>query len=155
MSTHATDVVVIGAGIVGGMTAYLLRRRGLSVTLLEPDSLGSHASGLAFGGLDPLHGIGLPEPLLDFSLFCFGRHWSIARELHGATGIDPQFRTRDRLYLAFDDADIEQYDANAAWMKDVSMFDVRWVDGDAGPPPGAEGQPQVRRGAVSAGRGFR
>ena len=131
MSTAATDVVVIGGGIVGSLTSYLLCRRGLSVTMLEPDTLGSHASGLAYGGLDPLHGIGLPEPLLDFSLFCFGRHWSIARELNGATGIDPQFRTRDRLYLAFDDEDIEEYDANLPWMSDVSMFDVQWVDGDS------------------------
>jgi glycine oxidase len=131
LSTHTTDVVVIGAGIVGSLTSYLLCRRGLSVTMLEADNLGSHASGMAFGGLDPLNGIGVPDPLLDFSLYCFGRHWSIARELQGATGIDPRFRTRDRLYLAFDDTDIQQYDAEAAWMKDVSMFDVHWLDGDA------------------------
>ena len=80
MSTDAKDVVVIGAGIVGSMISYLLCRRGLSVTLMESSPLGSHASGLAFGGLDPLNGVGVPEPLLDFSLFCFGRQWSIARE---------------------------------------------------------------------------
>ena len=103
MSTDSTDAVVIGAGIVGSMTSYLLCRRGLSVTLMEADTLGSHASGLAFGGLDPLHGIGIPEPLLDFSLFCLGRHHSMAREFQGATGMDPHLRRRDRLYLTFNE----------------------------------------------------
>ena len=131
MSTNSTDVVVIGAGIVGSLTSYLLCRRGLNVTMMESDQLASHASGLAFGGLNPLHGIGVPEPLLDFSLFCFGRHWSIARELHGATGIDPHFRPRNRLYLAFDDVDVQQYTSDESWMKDVPGFDVRWLDHDA------------------------
>ena len=130
MSNAAKDVVVIGAGIIGSMSSYLLSKRGLRVTIVDADAPGSHASGLAFGGLDPLHGIGLPEPLLDFSLHCFRRHQDIDRELHGATGIDHHFQTRDRLYLAFEEDDVRQYDANLAWMKDVSMFDVSWVDGD-------------------------
>ncbi len=131
MRTDARDVVVIGAGIVGSMTSYLLCRRGLSVTLLEADPLGSHASGLAFGGLDPLNGVGIPEPLLDFSLFCFGRQWSIARELQGATGIDPQFRPRNRLYLAFDEDEVEAARANESWMSEITGFEVRWLDQDA------------------------
>ena len=130
MSNNARDVVVIGGGIVGSMTSYLLAKRGLSVTMLEPDALGSHASGLAFGGLDPLQGMGLPEPLLDFSLHCFTRHQDMARELRDATGIDHHFQTRDRLYLAFDEDDVKQYDANLAWMKNVEMFSVSWVDGE-------------------------
>ena len=131
MRNAAKDVVVIGAGIIGSMSSYLLSRRGLSVTMLETDTLGSHASGFAFGGLDPLQGIGLPEPLLDFSLYCFGRHWSLARELQGAIGIDPHFQPRNRLYLAFDEQDVNEYHTNLSWMKDVSMFDVRLVDHDA------------------------
>lgn len=131
MRNSARDVVIIGGGIVGSMTGYLLARQGLGVTILEGDSVAGHASGLAFGGLDPLNGIGLPEPLLDFSLYCFGRHWYMARELQGITGIDPGFRARDRLNLAFDDNDVSRYDADVAWMKDVSMFDVHWITPEA------------------------
>ncbi len=131
MRNAAKDVVVIGAGIVGSMSSYLLARRGLSVALLEPDAPGSHASGFAFGGLDPLNGIGVPVPLLDFSLHCLGRHQDVARELQSATGIDTRFQPRDRLYLAFDDADVQQYAASLAWMKDVPGFDVHWVNGNA------------------------
>ena len=131
MGSTTKDVVVIGAGIIGSMSGYLLSQGGLSVTMLDADAPGSHASGLAFGGLDPLHGMGLPEPLLDFSLHCFGRHEGMAQELHDATGIAPHFQSRDRLYLAFDGEDVKQHDANLAWMKDVSMFGVQWVDGDS------------------------
>ena len=131
MSTDARDVVVIGAGIVGSMTSYLLCRRGISVTLMEGDTLGSHASGLAFGGLDPLHGIGVPEPLLDFSLFCLGRHWSMAREFQSATGLDSHLRNRDRLYMAFDDEDAEREQMDEAWMRNVAGFSARWIDRDA------------------------
>lgn len=131
MSNHVKDVVVIGAGIIGSMSSYLLAKRGLSVAMLEADALGNHASGFAFGGLDPLHGMGLPEPLLDFSLHCFGRHRDMAQELQEATGIDIHYQTRDRLYLAFDEDEIKQHDASLSWMKEVSMFDVQRVDGDA------------------------
>ena len=131
MSNAVKDVVIIGAGIIGSLSSYLLSKRGLSVTIVDADAPGSHASGLAFGGLDPLHGMGLPEPLLDFSLHCFRRHQDMAQELYGETGIDHHFQTRDRLYLAFDDEDVKQYDFSLSWMKDVSMFDVGWVDGDA------------------------
>ena len=132
MRNAARDVVVIGAGIVGSMSSYLLSRRGLKVTMMEADTLGSHASGFAFGGLDPLHGMGLPEPLLDFSLYCFGRHWSMARELQGATGNRPPLpAAQPACTWRSMRIDVQQYDANVAWMKDVSMFDVHWVDGDA------------------------
>ena len=123
--------MVIGAGIVGSMTSYLLCRRGLSVTMMEPDTLGSHASGLAFGGLDPLHGIGIPEPLLDFSLFCLGRHHSIAREFQSATGLDPHYRPRNRLFLAFDDDEAEKEQMGEAWIRGLQGFDARWLDRDA------------------------
>jgi len=94
------------------MSSYLLSKRGLNVAIVDADAPGSHASGLAFGGLDPLHGMGLPEPLLDFSLHCFTRHQDVARELRDVTGIDHHFQTRNRLYLAFDEDDVRQYDTS-------------------------------------------
>ena len=101
-------MVIIGGGIVACLSGYLLARRRFKVTILEADSVGSHASGFAFGGLDPLTGVGLPEPLLEFSLWCYGRHRSLARELQDQSGIDVGFELRDRLHLAFDDGEARQ-----------------------------------------------
>ena len=64
MATDRRDVIVVGGGIIGCLTAYLLAREGLKVTIIEADSVGSHASGFAFGGLGPLEGAGIPHPLL-------------------------------------------------------------------------------------------
>ena len=127
MTTGSHDVVIVGGGIVACLSGYLLGRRGYKVTILEADSLGSHASGFAFGGLDPLTGIGLPEPLLDFSLWCFVRHRSLARELHEATGIDVGFELRDRLNLAFNNEETKVLKDQIEWMKDVGGFTVEWV----------------------------
>ena len=96
-TTLNPDVIVVGAGIAGCLTAYLLAKSGASVTILEADSVGSHASGFAFGGLGPLEGAGIPEPILDFSVWSFERHKSIYEEMLEETGIDTQFHLRDRL----------------------------------------------------------
>lgn len=47
----ASDVAIVGGGIMGSATALFLRRRGLSVTLLERDLCGSRSSGINFGGV--------------------------------------------------------------------------------------------------------
>ncbi|MEE8466622.1 MAG: FAD-dependent oxidoreductase [Dehalococcoidia bacterium] len=128
MTTQSRDVVIVGGGIVACLSGYLLGQKGYKVTILEADSLGAHASGFAFGGLDPLTGVGLPEPLLDFSLWCYGRHRTMARELREATGIDVGFELRDRLNLAFNDEETRAAKKNIEWMKDVGGFKVEWVN---------------------------
>ena len=130
MTTSSRDVVIVGGGIVSCLTGYLLGRNGFKVTILEADSVGSHASGFAFGGLDPLTGVGLPEPLLEFSLWCYGRHRTLARELQEKTGIDVGFELRDRLHLAFEDEEVREDKANVDWMRTVGGFNVEWVDRD-------------------------
>ena len=43
MATDRGDVIIVGGGIIGCLTAYLLAREGLKVTIIEADSVGSHA----------------------------------------------------------------------------------------------------------------
>ena len=121
------DVIVVGAGIAGCLTAYLLAKAGASVTILEADSVGSHASGFAFGGLGPLEGAGIPEPILDFSVWCFERHKSIYEELLQETGIDTQFHLRDRLNLAFTGEEAEHQKQAIAWQSRLPGFKVEWL----------------------------
>ena len=128
MTNNARDVVIVGGGIVGCLGGYLLAQQGLKVTVLEMDSVGSHASGFAFGGLDPLTGVGLPEPLLGFSLWCYDRHKSLAKELEESTSIDVGFELRDRLHLAFEDEEVRKAKHDIEWMRSVNGFSVEWVD---------------------------
>ena len=122
------DVIVVGGGIAGCLTAYLLACRGVSVTVLEAEAVGSHASGFAFGGLGPLEGSGIPDPLLDFSVWCFNRHVTIAEELREATGIDTQFQVRDRLNLAFTPEEAARLQADLEWQQKVDGFKVEWLE---------------------------
>jgi len=128
MTHDVRDVIVIGAGIAGCLTGYLLAKQGLKVTILEADSVGSHASGFAFGGLGPLDGSGIPDPLLDFSVWCFQRHVTIAQELTEATGIDTQFHLRDRLNLAFKEEEVRSYKEDLKWQREVLGFEVEWLE---------------------------
>ena len=47
----ATEVVVMGGGIMGASTALFLRQRGVNVVLVERDLCGSRSSGVNFGGV--------------------------------------------------------------------------------------------------------
>jgi sarcosine oxidase, subunit beta len=49
MNTHAADVIIVGGGIMGASTAFFLRKRGMSVILLERGLIGQQASGVNFG----------------------------------------------------------------------------------------------------------
>jgi sarcosine oxidase subunit beta len=49
--TFASDVVIIGGGIMGTSAAFFLRQRGSSVTLIERGLVGQQASGVNFGNV--------------------------------------------------------------------------------------------------------
>ena len=126
-SSNSPDVIVVGAGIAGSLTAYLLAKSGARVTILEADSVGSHASGFAFGGLGPLEGAGIPDHILDFSVWCFERHKSIYEELLEETGIDTQFHLRDRLNLAFTEEEADHQKRAIAWQSSLPGYRVEWL----------------------------
>lgn len=51
MSAQSADVVIIGGGLMGAATAFFLRRRGVSVIVLERGLVGQQASGTNFGNV--------------------------------------------------------------------------------------------------------
>ena len=130
MANNPRDVIVVGGGIVGSLTAYLLARQGLKVTVLEGDAVGSHASGFAFGEMGPLEGAGIPEPLLEFSVWSLRQHQSLAAELKEASGVDHQFQICETLKLAFDEASVLAYKEDLSWQKQVAGFQVQWLSSE-------------------------
>lgn len=131
MTTVPRDVIVVGGGIIGCLTAYLLGRQGVKVTLLEADAVGSHASGFAFGELGALEGAGIPHPLLDFTLWCFRRHPILADELRERSGVDCQFKYCNRLMLAFDEAAVHTLKEHLIWQRQVKDCTTQWLEPDA------------------------
>lgn len=51
MSENKADVIIVGGGIMGAATAFFLRKRGMSVILLERGLIGQQASGVNFGNV--------------------------------------------------------------------------------------------------------
>ncbi len=51
MSALSADVLIVGGGLMGTATAFFLRRRGVSVILLERGLVGQQASGTNFGNV--------------------------------------------------------------------------------------------------------
>ena len=128
MVNDSRDAIIVGGGIVGSLTAYLLAQEGLKVTLFDPDSVGSHASGFAFGEMGDLEGAGIPDPLLEFSLWCNRRHRTLAQELLQASGIDDQFQRVTRIALAFDPDTVDQLKRNLEWQREVKDYNPEWLD---------------------------
>ena len=76
---QSSDVVILGGGIAGCLTAYYLAQRGVKATVVEREAIGSHASGYAFGGLSYHSGSGIPgRPGLPY---CQGRLFPPRRSL--------------------------------------------------------------------------
>jgi glycine oxidase len=122
-----TDVLVVGAGVMGSATAYFLAKRGLSVLIVEKDTIASHASGFSFGMCNPVAGAGLPEPLLPLSLLANRMHEELAPELKELTGIDTSYRQMTHLHLAFSDDEAKELKRSLEWQENTGLG-IRWLD---------------------------
>src|SRR3954453_17143149 len=104
-------IAVVGGGITGAFAAYFLARRGVEVTLVERDRIGAHASGKNPGGLNPLHGPGIPGPVQELAMRAF--------RLHTEHFSPPR---RPRLQLAIDAADAERLERSKRLYDDAPGF---------------------------------
>ena len=94
--TVSSDVIVVGGGAVGASVAYELVKRGVAVTIIERDSIASHASGFAYGGLFPTMGAGIPGPVVRHAKRGISLHKRLAPELEEATGMYAELRAVGR-----------------------------------------------------------
>jgi glycine oxidase len=104
------DVVIIGAGVIGLVTAWRALQRGLTVTLVDPEP-GSKASHVAAGMLAPVSEITYgEEPMLRLGLASLDRYPAFVAELEEATGQDTGYRADGLLHVAFDGGDLASLD---------------------------------------------
>lgn len=94
------DAVVIGAGILGIMTAINLVERGLSVVIVEKGNIAGEQSSRFYG-----QAISYKMPDETFLLHHLGKHrW---REMNAKVGVDTSYRTQGRVEVPLDEDDLE------------------------------------------------
>jgi len=111
----APDILVVGGGVLGCAVGLDLARHGAAVTVIERDSIGSHASGFSYGGLFPTMGAGIPGPVLAPAKRSAELHGRLAVELKELTGIDVQLRPVESITLAPDGQELERLRADCEW----------------------------------------
>ena len=62
--TNSSEVLIVGGGIIGCAIAYQLSKEGTKVTIIEPESVGSQASGAATGLLGARATVARPASFL-------------------------------------------------------------------------------------------
>lgn len=125
---RGTEVVVLGAGVVGCAAAYYLARDGAKVTVVEREAVGSGASGFAVGLLNPLTGTGIPGPMAPLAQQTFRMHKALWPEIEQASGVDLQAREMQHLQLCFTDNDVHQARLDMARWNDADGFSAEWLD---------------------------
>jgi glycine oxidase len=89
--TRVPDILVIGGGIAGLLTAREFVTAGYATTLIEKQKVGREASWAASGILSPLYPWRQPESIMPLCLASSAIYPQLARELKEATGIDPEW----------------------------------------------------------------
>ncbi|HEY3486672.1 MAG TPA: FAD-dependent oxidoreductase, partial [Gammaproteobacteria bacterium] len=86
------DSIIVGGGLIGMLTAHALRRRGLSVGIIERGPFGREASWAGGGILSPLYPWRDPAAVSDLAVAGAGLYPALVQELSEHTGIDVEWR---------------------------------------------------------------
>ena len=143
MASHTSDVLIIGGGIIGCSTAYYCARAGLSVTLLEAETIAAGASGAAAGMLASQVEAHQPDELFEFSLAARAVHAQLAETLRSEIGVDVEYRVPGVLRLALEDREAVDLRGRQKW-QEARGLRAEWLDA----PQVAAAEPLLR-GAAS------
>jgi len=120
-----SDILVIGGGIIGLLTARELVQGGAAVTLVEMGRTGRESSWAGGGIVSPLYPWRYPEAVTALARWSQQVYPDLCAELHEASGIDPEFTPNGLLIL-----DTEERAQALAWAARQGD-EVQVIDGPA------------------------
>lgn len=98
-----TDIIIIGGGVIGLMTARELMKAGARVLILERQLIGRESSWAGGGILSPLYPWRAAEPIVQLWLRSHAEYSELTESLRHSTGIDPEWRKSGLLIADCDD----------------------------------------------------
>ncbi len=120
----APDVLVIGGGVIGLAVAWRARERGMTVTVLERETIGGGTSRVAAGMLAPVAEAEFGEAarrLLDLGLRSADMWPAFAQELQSAAGQDVGFLRTGTLLLARDADEARELERQIAFRDSLGL----------------------------------
>jgi glycine oxidase len=131
----ATDVIIVGGGVIGCSIAWRLAQAGLKVTIFERGRVGCEASRAAAGMLSPQGESQTPGPFFDLCLRSRAMYRSFAEELNDASDIDVEYKDEGTLFVVLQGEDDEEKTRWARWqleaglpLEHVSADDLRKIE---------------------------
>lgn len=125
---HTADVLVVGGGIIGLVTAWRAAQRGMDVAVADPDPAGG-AAGVAAGMLAAVTELHYgEEALLGLNLASARRYPDFAAELTEASGQDIGYRACGTLAVALD-ADDRAHLRELHTLQLAHGLDAEWLSG--------------------------
>ena len=126
--THTSDVLVVGGGIIGLVTAWRSARRGFATAVVDPEP-GGGAARVAAGMLAAVTELHYgEETLLGLNLESARRYPDFVAELTEATGLDLGYRRCGTLAVALD-ADDRAHLRELHALQQRSGLDSEWLSG--------------------------
>lgn len=119
---QAYDVVVVGAGIIGMMTARELARAGQRVLILERGAAGQESSWAGGGILSPLYPWRYPSAVSVLARWGHEHYEAICRDLLQTSGIDPEW-VQSGLLVLNDEVELEEA---RNWAATYDMHLLHW-----------------------------
>lgn len=121
-------VVVVGGGITGCFCAYMLSKSGFSVTLIDREGIGRCATRYNPGGINPLHGPGIPGVLSDLALNSYQLHQQMQADIEKRSGMNYEGHLVSRLELAMSADEVADLENAFNLYNETEGFSAEWVD---------------------------
>ncbi len=96
-------VIIIGAGIIGMLTARILLKSGVAVIIIEQGYAGKESSWAGGGIISPLYPWRYSEAVTQLALWGQQHYPEVLHEIHQNSAIDPEYIQSGLLYLNIED----------------------------------------------------
>lgn len=123
LSDRASEVVVIGGGVVGCAISYELAKRGIDVMLVERDRIGCHSTAKNAGGVRKQFSSEVTVRMQVLSL-------RLLDEFENELGISPGFRKIGYLFVLSNEQDAAAFRRYLTLWRGLGLNDACWMTPD-------------------------